>query len=1013
MTTAWQAAGEAVAAQWYGIVATGQCLPGEYDHNICLSVAGEPHAVLKLMHPDADAALVALQVDVLRHLAQAAPALVVPRVLPDRTGASSVVVTVGGVAHIAWALAYLPGESLAGALPRSPALLAELGAWLGTLDVALQSFAHPAAQRTLKWDLAAALWIAPEAGIIADPARRALVERAIADYRAAVVPRLATLPRSIIHNDANDHNVLIARQHAGESRITGLIDFGDILHTITVAEPAIAAAYAAMGAADPLQAVAALVAGYHRQRPLNDDELAVLLPLVRMRLAVSVVNSALRARELPDDPYVTVSEAPAWQLLQQLDGIHPRFGHAAVRAACGCEPVPAAARLRAWLAQRAGSFAPVFGTPLLAAEGVPLDLSVGSVMLGADPANARCDRFAPLLAAHLAEHGARYAVGGYDEARLIYTSERYESGSHPTDERRTIHLGVDLWVPAGTPVYAPLDGTVVCVAENPAPLDYGPLVILAHTTDEGDQWHSLYGHLGRESLAMTSVGQTVRAGQQIGVIGAPPVNGDWPPHLHAQIIMDLLDLGRDYPGVGAASQRATWLGLSPDPSALLGVPPTLLSAPPPSPAETLAHRRARLGHNLSVSYRRPLKVLRGWMQYLYDETGRAYLDVYNNVPHVGHSHPRVVRAVQQQIALLNTNTRYLHDGILTYATRLCALLPAPLSVCYIVNSASEANELALRLARAATGQRDMIVLDAAYHGHTTGLIDISPYKFAGPGGTGQPDWVQVVPIPDDYRGPYRRGEPDIGQRYAAHVAEAIAAIARRGRGLAGFIAESLPSVGGQIVPPEGYLAHAYQHVRAAGGICIADEVQVGFGRLGEAFWGFALQDVVPDIVVLGKPIGNAFPLGAVVTTPAIAAAFDNGMEYFSTFGGNPVACAAGLAVLDVLRDEGLPQRAARLGARLTALLRQVQARHACIGDVRGVGLFLGVEIVADPLSRAPDGAAASAIVNRMRDHGILAGTDGPHHNVIKIRPPLAFDERDAVLVAEVLDRILHEDGLRR
>jgi len=1013
MTTEWQAVGAALANTWYGIVAEGVALPGEYDHNVRLNSPDGSRHVLKIMHAGADAALVALQVDVLRHLARVAPELAVPRVVPSRDGASSVAVSVDGVAHIAWLLEYLPGEPLAGASPRSPALLDELGAWLGQLDVALRSFASPAAHRSLKWDLAAALWIAPECGSIADPARRALVGRAIADYRAVVVPRLASLPRGIIHNDANDHNVLIARQHSGASRISGLIDFGDTLDTITVAEPAIAAAYAAMGAADPLQAVAALVAGYHRHRPLSDDELAVLLPLVRMRLAVSVVNSALRARELPDDPYVTVSEAPAWQLLQHLDGIHPRFGHAAIRAACGLEPLPAAARLRAWLAARAGSFAPVFGTPLHPAEGLVLDLGVGSTLLGADPANARCDRFAPLLAAHLAEHGARFGVGGYDEARLIYTSERYESGSHPTDERRTIHLGVDLWVPAGTPVYAPLDGTVVCVAENPAPLDYGPLVILAHTTDDGDVWHSLYGHLGRESLTMTSVGQAIRAGQQIGVIGAPPVNGDWPPHLHAQIIMDLLDLGQDYPGVGAASQRATWLGLSPDPSVLLGVPPALAVAPPPSPAETLARRRARLGHNLSISYRRPLKVVRGWMQYLYDETGRAYLDIYNNVPHVGHSHPRVVRAVQRQIALLNTNTRYLHDTILTYAERLCALLPAPLSVCYFVNSASEANELALRLARAATGQRDMIVLDAAYHGHTTGLIDISPYKFAGPGGAGQPDWVQVVPIPDDYRGPYRRGEPALGQRYAAHVAEAITAIAGHGRGLAGFIAESLPSVGGQIVPPDGYLAHAYHHVRAAGGICIADEVQVGFGRLGAAFWGFALQGVVPDIVVLGKPIGNAFPLGAVVTTPAIAAAFDNGMEYFSTFGGNPVACAAGLAVLDVLRDEGLPQRAARLGTQLIGLLRQVQQRHPCIGDVRGVGLFLGVEIVTDPLSRVPDGAAASAIVNRMRDYGILAGTDGPHHNVIKIRPPLAFDERDAEVVAAVLDRILCEDGLRR
>src|SRR5690606_15181690 len=268
-----------------------------------------------------------------------------------------------------------------------------------------------------------------------------------------------------------------------------------------------------------------------------------------------------------------------------------------------------------------------------------------------------------------------------------------------------------------------------------------------------------------------------------------PANGDWPPHLHFQIILDLLDLDNDYPGVALASQREVWLANSPDPNLILGIPRERLPAPQASVEETLAARRALIGRNLSIAYRRPLKIVRGWMQYLYDETGRAFLDVYNNVPHVGHSHPRVVRAAQAQLGLLNTNTRYLHDNIVRYAERLTALMPAPLEVCYFVNSASEANELALRLARAHTGQRDMIVLDAAYHGHTTGLIDISPYKFAGPGGAGKPDWVHVAPIPDDYRGPFKRDDPQAGPKYAASVGALIEAIREQGRGLAGYIAE--------------------------------------------------------------------------------------------------------------------------------------------------------------------------------------------------------------------------------
>ena len=382
------------------------------------------------------------------------------------------------------------------------------------------------------------------------------------------------------------------------------------------------------------------------------------------------------------------------------------------------------------------------------------------------------------------------------------------------------------------------------------------------------------------------------------------------------------------------------------------------------------------------------------------------------MPLVGHSHPRVVRAVQAQIALLNTNTRYLHDNVIRYAQRLTDLLPAPLRVCFFVNSGSEANELALRLARTHTRCQDVIVLEHAYHGHTTTLVDVSPYKFDGPGGQGRKDFVHVAPLPDDYRGPYRRDDPEAGRKYARHVGEIAAELRQSERGLAAYLAETLPSVGGQIVFPPGYLAEAYRHVREAGGVCIADEVQVGFGRLGTHFWGFETQGVVPDIVVLGKPIGNAFPLGAVVTTAEIAASFDNGMEFFSTFGGNPVACAAGLAVLDVLRDEGRQQHALEVGGRLASGLKALMERHPLVGDVRGSGFFLGVELVRNRETREPAPDEASYVVNRLRDRGILTGTDGPYDNVLKLRPPLVFTGQDADFFVETLDEILHEDAVQ-
>jgi 4-aminobutyrate aminotransferase-like enzyme len=430
--------------------------------------------------------------------------------------------------------------------------------------------------------------------------------------------------------------------------------------------------------------------------------------------------------------------------------------------------------------------------------------------------------------------------------------------------------------------------------------------------------------------------------------------------------------------------------------------------------DILAARRRFVGGNISVGYRRPLQAVRGAMQYLFDEAGRRYIDAYNNVPHVGHCQPRVVEAATGQLRALNTNTRYLDEHLARFAERLAGTMPEPLRICYFVNSGSEANELALRLARAHTRQRDLIVLDAAYHGNTTTLIEISPYKFNGPGGSGKPPWVHVVPVPDVYRGSYRRSaglsrlrsqgaDADVGAKYADAVAQSIDQLRARGAGLCGFIAESCPSVGGQIMFPPGYLAAVYRHVRDAGGVCIADEVQTAYGRIGTHFYAFEEQAVVPDIVVLGKPIGNGYPLGAVVTTPEIAWSFDNGMEFFSTFGGSTVSCAVGLAVLDVVRDERLQAHAQEVGDHLLGRLRSLPERSALVGDVRGSGLFIGVELVRDRETLEPAAAEASDVVNRLREEGILIGTDGPYHNVLKIRPPMPFAIEDADVLASALE----------
>ena len=999
---------ERLALELYGISAEASELPGEYDCNFHLRATDGREFVLKCMHPARENAFIEMQCTALRHLARTAAHLPLPRVQSNRHGQLFASVSdAGGNKRLVWMLDYLPGGTLAAANPHSPELLARLGRFLGQLDAGLHGFSHAAAQRELKWDSSRALWIREHASIIADPRRRSLVDYFVALYERHVDPSRARLRRGVIYGDANDHNVLVGPAWPEPREIAGVIDFGDMHHGWIVSEAAIAAAYCLLGKADPLESAKEIVRGFHSAYPLQAEEIAALFPLIGMRLAVSVVNSAIRKAQKPQDAYVTVSEAGAWEALEHLARIHPRVAHYAFREACGLEPVPHGAEVRAWLREQRAERASVLEADLTSTPSHCFDLSVGSLLLGADPENAEAHALTRTLFARMEEARVSIGIGRYNEARLLYTSPQY-GDSTPIEERRTVHLGMDLFVDPETPVRAPLPGTVFLLAENTEPLDYGPLVILRHETGKGTEFFTLYGHLSRGTLRDLQPGQALSAGEAFASVGAVHENGGWPPHLHFQIILDLLDRGAEFPGVARASERAVWTSLSPDPAELLGIPPEkLVPVTQPAP-QTHERRRKVLGPSLSVSYRSPLKIVRGWRQYLYDETGRAYLDVYNNVPLVGHSHPRVVNAAQRQLALLNTNTRYLHDNVLEYAERLRALLPKELEVCTFVNSGSEANELALRLARSVTQSEDVIVLEHAYHGHTSTLIDVSPYKFDGPGGRGKKEWVHVAPLADDYRGPYRRGEPRLGEKYAAHVGEICARLAAEGK-RATYLAETLPSVGGQIVFPPNYLAEVYRQVRAHGGVCIADEVQVGFGRLGTHLWGFESQGVVPDIVVFGKPIGNAFPLAAVVTTRPIAEAFDNGMEFFSTFGGNPVSCAAGLAVLDVLREEGLQENARTVGNAWIGLLKSLQQRFPLIGDVRGSGLFLGLDLVRSRDTHEAAPQQASYVVNRLRQQGILAGTDGPLHNVIKLRPPLIFSESDASLFCAVLESTLRED----
>jgi len=424
--------------------------------------------------------------------------------------------------------------------------------------------------------------------------------------------------------------------------------------------------------------------------------------------------------------------------------------------------------------------------------------------------------------------------------------------------------------------------------------------------------------------------------------------------------------------------------------------------------EIISFRENHLGKTLSLSYQDPLKIVRGQGAYLFDQQGTPYLDMVNNVCHVGHCHPKVVAAGQLQLAKLNTNTRFLHDNIVNYADKLLSTMPDELSVCMLVNSGSEANELAFRLARCYTKSKELLVVDGAYHGNTNACIEASPYKFNGPGGEGVQSHVHVVELPDPYRGKYKGNTPATTQDYVESVKNTISALTKVGKKPSAFICESLQGVAGQIIMPDGYLSSVYQAVRNAGGVCIADEVQVGFGRVGSHMWAFETQNVVPDIITLGKPIGNGHPMAAVITTQAIADAFVTGMEFFNTFGGNPVSCAIGLAVLDVIEQENLQAHALSTGKYFKEQLVNLQQSFELIGDVRGLGLFIGVELVTNKVTKQPATEETAWLVEFFKQHQILLSTEGPFYNILKIKPPLAFNKQDADKFIHVLTLALTE-----
>ncbi|MFQ5631666.1 MAG: aminotransferase class III-fold pyridoxal phosphate-dependent enzyme, partial [bacterium] len=758
-----------IVAKLYGIAAQEiKDLPSDRDCNFYVKSSSGRKFTLKISNADAPQDEIDLQNQAMSHVAAGLEKAVCPQVRPTASG--ELIATIEDArdtSHFSRLLTYLPGIPFAEFKPHSAALLKQLGEFLGNMSTAFADFQHPSSQRFLKWNtIHAPDTIRRHIDDISRPERRAIVEHFLERYETTVKPKSSELRTSIIHNDTNDYNILVNWQGV-EACISGVIDFGDVVESYTVCELAIAIAYAIHGKIDPIAAAAHIVKGYHSIFPLTEIETELLYDFICIRLCLSVTMSAYQQKVEPENEYLKISEQPGWAALEKLRATHPRLANYIFRHACGLPPCPANASITSWLKSNAAHFGSVVNFDLQTASQQVFDLSIGNTDFPNGDPGYDAGRFTKQVFDRMSEVGADIGIGRYNEARRFYIGDAFKAESDEHEQWRTIHIGVDLFLPAGAPIFAPLDGKIHSFRNNAFAFDYGPTIILEHAFENGEiRFYTLYGHLSEDSLSGLFEDKPIKKGERIGALGDLEVNGGWPrgingiqrgwpPHLHFQIILDMLDKEGEFPGVATAGERGVWLSLCPDPNLILGISKDRLTQPSLPPEKIMKKRREMLGKPLSISYQKPLTIVRGWMQYLYDESGRRYLDAVNNVPHVGHCHPRVVEAGWKQMAVLNTNTRYLHDNIVRYAERLCATMPAPLRVCFFVNSGSEANEMALRLARTYTGNNDFLVIDRAYHGNTGALVEISPYKFDGPGGKGKPEHVHVALMPDVYRGQFK------------------------------------------------------------------------------------------------------------------------------------------------------------------------------------------------------------------------------------------------------------------
>ena len=887
--------------------------------------------------------------------------------------------------------------------PINQSLRKKLGSNTAILARSLINFKHSFSKREIEWDISNSLWVEDHLDKF-DANQKIILTKFILDFKRNLT-LYNDLPKSIIHNDINDNNIIVSNDLLNPS-VKSIIDFGDSIFTQTINDLAISCSYGIMNINDPLAACCEIISGYNSISNINDNELKLLYNLIAMRLVISVTKSLINRFEEPDNKYLLISEKPAWALLKKWIEVDQEFAYYSFRKACGLSSHPHQKKFFEWTQENQFSINDLFPN-IKQNEFYNIDLSVGSKWIGSRNEIEDLDLFQYKIEKLQKENSNKIITGGYLEPRCIYSSSSYEKIGNFGNESRTIHLGLDFWLPPGTHVNSMFDGEVIAAVNDKGNKEYGGLVILKHNINNLE-FYTLYGHNTVESVLKNTVGKKIKKGDKIAEIGDYPENGNWAPHLHFQIMLSMLNYKVDYPGVCYYNQIDVWSDLCPNPN-LLFKAKILENNLQDTDDELIKFRNENLGKSLKLHYDKPIHIVRGEGVYLIDKFGKKYLDTVNNVAHVGHENESVVSEGQSQMSVLNTNSRYLHKSINELSKELLETLPKELSVVHFVNSGSEANELAIRMMKSHTGENDIIVSEHGYHGNTNICVDISSYKFDGKGGKGAPENTHVISMPTEFNGKYK-GE-NIIDSYIGEVESCIENIRSKKRGLGGFIIEPIISCGGQVELPQGFLKKSYEIIRKNGGICISDEVQVGCGRLGKSFWGFQLHDVVPDIITIGKPLGNGHPIGAVVCTKEIAESFANGMEFFNTFGGNPVSCSIGTKVLRIVKGQNLQENSKKVGNYFKKVLKELSKEFDIIGDVRGQGLFLGIEFIDQKMN--PLHLETKYIVNRLKEFGILTNLDGPKNNVIKIKPPLTFCKDNCDKFIFYIRKILNEDFLNK